>query len=84
MRAITADKAIIVLEKLLDEKQRNGTIKNVSEEIIFLGGGIAMIHELTKHNNKDKDILECYPPKYFVAMVRSESINDFKYNKQGE
>ena len=81
MKQITTEEAIIKLEKLLADKQKNGTIKNISEEIIFLGGGVAMIHELTKHNNKDKNNLECYPPKYFVAMMSNESINDFKYNK---
>ena len=76
---MTNKKAIIKLEKLLEQKQKNGSIKNVSEEIMFLSGGVAMIHELTKHDNFDADKLECYPPKYFVAMVRGESINNFKY-----
>ena len=79
MKKTTTDKAIIILEKLLADKQKNGTIKNISEEFMFLGGGVAMIHELTKHDNFDADKLECYPPKYFVAMVRGESINNFKY-----
>ena len=81
MSITKSDEAIKALENLLSDKQKNGTIKNISEEIAFLGGGIAMIHELTKHNNKDEDKLECLPPKYFLAMMRSESINDFKYNK---
>ena len=76
---MNSEKAIIKLEKLLEEKQRNGTIKNVAEEIMYLNGGIAMIHELTKHNNNDIDKLECMPPKYFLSMVRNESINNFKY-----
>ena len=41
-----------------------------------------MIHELTKHENKNQNDLECYPPKYFLAMMRNESINKYKY--QGE
>ena len=72
---------IIKLEKLLEDKQNNATIKNVSEEILFLCGGVAMIHELTKHNNKNEDKLTCMPPKYLLCMLRGESINDFKYNK---
>jgi hypothetical protein len=77
------EKAIKILENLLASKQRNGTIKNIDEEIIFLCGGIAMVHELTKHNNKNSDAMECYPPKYFLSMCRSESINNFKYRKRG-
>ena len=80
---MNSEKAIIKLEKLLEEKQRNGTIKNVAEEVMFLSGGVAMIHELTKHNNNDIDKLECMPPKYFLSMVRSESINNFKYEGEG-
>ena len=52
---INDKEAIIKLEKLLEDKQNNATIKNVSEEILFLCGGVAMIHELTKHNNKNED-----------------------------
>ena len=55
MSITKSDEAIKALENLLSDKQKNGTIKNISEEIAFLGGGI--------------------------AMMRSESINDFKYNK---
>lgn len=74
-------KVVQILENLLEEKQNNGTIKNIAEEMCFLCGGIAMIHELTKHENNDENSLECYPPKYFVAMARNESINEFNYNE---
>ena len=79
MKKTTTDKAIIILEKLLADKQKNGTIKNTAEEVLFLCGGIAMVHELTKHNNKNPESMECYPPKYLLKMIRSESINNFKY-----
>ena len=75
-------KALQELEYLLKEKQNNGTIKTLQEEIAFITGAIAMIHELTKHENKNQNDLECYPPKYFLAMMRNESINKYKY--QGE
>ena len=75
-------KALQQLEYLLKEKQNNRTIKTLQEEIAFITGAIAMIHELIKHENKNQNDLECYPPKYYIAMMRNESINNYKY--QGE
>ena len=79
---IRQEKARKVLEDLLKEKQRNGTIKNATEESLFLCGGMAVLHELTKHTNKDAERMECFPPKYFVAGIRGESINNFKYKEE--
>ena len=76
------EKAIKKLEELLKSKQINGSIKNISEEIMFLSGGLAMIHELTKHKNKNPELLECMPPKYFACIMSSESINGYKYDEE--
>ena len=78
---LNPNKAVKKLEKMLSRKQNNGTIKNISEEILFLGGGISMIHEFTKHKNKNPELLECMPPKYFASMFSKESINNFKYRE---
>ena len=76
-----SEKAVKKLEELLAIKQKNGTVRSISDEIMFLAGGIAMIHELTKHENKNPNALECYPPKYFLSIF-GDSINGFKYRKE--
>ena len=78
---LNPNKAVKKLEKILSRKQNNGTIKNISEEILFLGGGISMIHEFTKHKNKNPELLECMPLNYFEEIFSKESINNFKYRE---
>ncbi len=75
------NKALKKLLELLESKQKNRTIITLNEEYAFINGGLLVLHELTKHKNKDKNNLECMPPKYFVCMMRGESINGFKYKK---
>ena len=70
------DKVIQQVESQLSIKQKNGSIRSVQDEAMFLCGAMVVIHALINNNS---DRLDNIPPKWIFLPMSSRSINDFNY-----
>ena len=73
------DKVIQQVESDLAIKQKNGTIRSVQEECMFLCGAMVVIHALINNNS---DTLDNVPPRSIFHPMASRSINDFQYEEK--
>ena len=73
------DKVIQQVESDLAIKQKNGTIRSVQEECMFLCGAMVVIPALINNNS---DRLDNIPPKWIFLPMASRSINDFQYEEK--
>ena len=73
------DKVIQQVESDLAIKQKNGTIRSVQEECMFLCGAMVVIHALINNNS---DTLDNVPPRWIFLPMASRSINDFQYEEK--
>ena len=72
------DKVIEKVEQELSIKQKNGSIRSVQDEAMFLCGAMVVIHALINNNS---DRLDNIPPKWIFLPMASRSINDFQYEE---
>ena len=73
------DKVIQQVESDLAIKQKNGTIRSVQDEAMFLCGAMVVIHTLINNNS---DTLDNVPPRWIFLPMASRSINDFNYEEK--
>ena len=77
-----SDKLVKSVEEMLSQKQRNGTIKNMGEEVAFLTGATVVMHLVI--NGEDSEELKNIPINWIISAMRGNSVNEFKYYEEVE
>ena len=77
-----SDKLVKSVEEMLSQKQRNGTIKNMGEEVAFLTGATVVMNLVI--NGEDSEELKNIPINWIISAMRGNSVNEFKYYEEVE